>query len=374
MQHSSLRKTILILAANPTDTARLRLDEEIREIDNGLRMAKRRDQFNLAQRWAVRSEDMRRALLEVEPQIVHFCGHGYGNDGLAVENDSGKMQLVPTKALGNFFMLFKEHVECVVLNACYSEAQAVAISQHIPYVIGMSQAIGDRAAIEFAVGFYDALGAGRSYEDAYAFGCNAIALRGIRDDLIPAIKYKSSVSTSLQRPPLKPTPGSDQKTLYVNKGSAQPSRINQAPIPWNISSLRSAPSQTDLNSLASFPAQNVNVLRKVWPFLGLIMLTWLIVGIISRPDPWGEWDLPALMIPGLMGGLLSGLFEGLARRRICSSTPWDKIFQMCFVSGLVGLLAWSIVGRLSTDYKTIAGLFSGIAINLYILLSFSNRG
>lgn len=31
----------------------------------------------------------------------------------------------------------------------------------------MSQAIGDRAAIEFTVGFYDALGAGRSFEDAY---------------------------------------------------------------------------------------------------------------------------------------------------------------------------------------------------------------
>ncbi|MCV3215458.1 hypothetical protein OGM63_18390 [Plectonema radiosum NIES-515] len=32
-----------------------------------------------------------------------------------------------------------------------------AIAQHIDYVIGMNQAIGDRAALEFSVGFYDAL-------------------------------------------------------------------------------------------------------------------------------------------------------------------------------------------------------------------------
>jgi hypothetical protein len=32
--------------------------------------------------------------------------------------------------------------------------QAEAIVKHIPYVIGMSKAIGDKAAIEFAVGFY----------------------------------------------------------------------------------------------------------------------------------------------------------------------------------------------------------------------------
>ena len=44
-----------------------------------------------------------------------------------------------------------------MLNGCYSQVQAEAIAQHIPSVIGMSQAIGDRAAIELAVGFYDAL-------------------------------------------------------------------------------------------------------------------------------------------------------------------------------------------------------------------------
>ena len=61
-------------------------------------------------------------------------------------------------------------MKCVVLNACYSVAQANAISKHIDYVVGMKKAIGDEAAIKFAVGFYDALGAGRDFETAYKFG------------------------------------------------------------------------------------------------------------------------------------------------------------------------------------------------------------
>ncbi len=69
-------KTILILSANPKDTVRLRLDEEVREIDEGLRRAKYRDRFFIHSKWAVRLRDFRRALLDYEPQIVHFCGMG----------------------------------------------------------------------------------------------------------------------------------------------------------------------------------------------------------------------------------------------------------------------------------------------------------
>ncbi|GAB1537871.1 hypothetical protein NUACC21_05260 [Scytonema sp. NUACC21] len=46
MSKNTRVKTILLLAANPTDTFRLRLDEELREIDEGLRRANKRKQFN----------------------------------------------------------------------------------------------------------------------------------------------------------------------------------------------------------------------------------------------------------------------------------------------------------------------------------------
>lgn len=70
--------------------------------------------------------------------------------------------------------------------------QAEAIHQYINCVIGMNQAIGDRAAIEFAVGFYDGLGAGRSYADAFEFGLAAIDLEGIPETATPQLKQRPS--------------------------------------------------------------------------------------------------------------------------------------------------------------------------------------
>jgi hypothetical protein len=108
-----------------------------------------------------------------------------------VENDQGEASEVPIEALAELFELCAGQIECVVLNACYSEAQADAIARYIPYVIGMGASVSDDAALEFAIGFYDALGAGRSVEEAFRFGRNAIALKGIPEHLAPVQKKKS---------------------------------------------------------------------------------------------------------------------------------------------------------------------------------------
>jgi CHAT domain-containing protein len=201
-------RTLLILAANPKGTERLRLDEEVKRIEQELERSKKRDQFKLVVKWAVTDDDLRRAMLDHEPEIVHFSGHGVGSgrggagrdfivdqedetSGLVFEDDSGYVQRISGDALARLFALFADSVKCVVLNACYSEVQANAISQHIDYVVGMKKAIGDEAAIKFAVGFYDALGAGRDFDLAYKFGCIAIDLKGIPEYLTPVLKKKS---------------------------------------------------------------------------------------------------------------------------------------------------------------------------------------
>lgn len=180
-------QTILFLAANPKETGRLRLDQELRDIAEGLQRAQKRDQFTLEQRLAVRPRDIQRAMLDVGPQIIHFSGHGAGEEGLVFEDEIGKAKLVNGSSLAGLFDLFSDQIQCVVLNGCYSEVQAKAIAQHIPYVIGMNKAIGDQAAIAFAVGFYDALGAGRDVEFAYRLGCNSIRMEGIAGHLTPVL-------------------------------------------------------------------------------------------------------------------------------------------------------------------------------------------
>jgi hypothetical protein len=79
-------QAILFLGANPKDTGRLRLDQELRDITEGLQRAQKCDQFNLKQKWAVRPRDIQRAILDEQPQIVHFSGHGEGEAGLVFED------------------------------------------------------------------------------------------------------------------------------------------------------------------------------------------------------------------------------------------------------------------------------------------------
>ena len=189
LQNNMTRK-ILFLASNPTNTGRLRLDKEAREVDEGLRRSSERRQFDLSVKFAITVGDLRRALLDHSPRIVHFSGHGTGGGGIVVEDGDGEAYEIPKDALAGLFELFAGQIECVVLNACYSDVQADAIARHVPYVVGMNASVSDKAAIEFAVGFYDALGAGKSVEEAFRFGRNAIALKGIPEDLIPILKKK----------------------------------------------------------------------------------------------------------------------------------------------------------------------------------------
>lgn len=191
MPRKNQKKRILILSVNPKLTSKLRLDEEVCEIDQALRRAHKRDRFELIQRWAVTPRELQRAILEETPEIVHFSGHGVGKEGLALEDEIGQVKLVNGEALVGLFELFADHVKCVVLNACYAEIQAEVIKQHIDYVIGMNQPIGDRAAIEFAVGFYDAVGADKDYEFAYKLGCSSIRLAGIKEADTPVLKKKA---------------------------------------------------------------------------------------------------------------------------------------------------------------------------------------
>ena len=178
---------ILFLSADPTDASRLRLGEELREIQEKLQLAKLRERFTLEQRMSARPADISQALLDVQPQIVHFSGHGTTTGALCFENLIGEIHPVEPDALAALFEEFADQVDCVILNACYSEIQANAISKNISCVIGMNKAIGDRAAIAFAIGFYQALGAGRTADEAYRLGRAQIRLQGIPEHLTPVL-------------------------------------------------------------------------------------------------------------------------------------------------------------------------------------------
>ncbi len=68
-------------------------------------------------------------------------------------------------------------VQCVVLNACFSEVQAAEVARHAGCVVGLFAEVRDSAAIEFARGFYGALAWGQSIQAAFDLGVAQVKSR-----------------------------------------------------------------------------------------------------------------------------------------------------------------------------------------------------
>lgn len=182
---------ILIVTANPNKTNSLQLELEVKEIQNAIALSKYRDKFRIVSHSAVTPEELRRALL-CRPQIIHFSGHGLGEDGIVLEDQSRNIQVVETEAISTLLEIFSDTTHCVILNACHTDVQAKLMSRYIPYVIGMKTSVNDISAINFSVGFYDAIGAGESFELAYKLGCNAIHLLRLPGSQIPSF-YRNEI-------------------------------------------------------------------------------------------------------------------------------------------------------------------------------------
>jgi hypothetical protein len=167
---------ILFLGANSTG-APLDLEREVSRIEQDLRMARNRDALEFRHVGAVTSDTLMQAMLDERPTIVHFAGHGE-SDGILLRDEVGNPRLVSGEALASLFALFGKTVRCVVLNACWSQAQATAIRHHVPHVIGTRAAIPDDASLAFSAGFYKAVAAGEDIPFAFEAGKARVRMEG----------------------------------------------------------------------------------------------------------------------------------------------------------------------------------------------------
>lgn len=129
--------------------------------------------LTVVQRFAVRLDQIQKELLKQKPQILHFSGHG-DVGVLAFEDRDGTTRLLEGKVLGDIVASYG-NLECIVLNACFSEDVAKSCALHVQTVIGSTEAINDAAAAKFTYAFYQALAYGRSYENAFQMGRNEVA-------------------------------------------------------------------------------------------------------------------------------------------------------------------------------------------------------
>ena len=187
---------ILFLAANPSGTGQLALDQEAREIDAKIWSSEHRDSLELITKWAVRPDDLLHYLNQHRPHVVHFSGHGSASDEIILNDDQDQPKPVSKTALRALFRTLKDNIRVVVLNACFSRPQARAIVGEIDCAIGMTKGIGDEAAITFAASFYRAIGFGRSVQEAFEQGVAALLLEGIPEEKTPKLLVRDGVDAS----------------------------------------------------------------------------------------------------------------------------------------------------------------------------------
>lgn len=148
------------------DDQPLRIDREIKEIEQKLRASTYRDQVKFHAHQATQNADLIDLLNQHDPDIVHFSGHG-NRSSLLFEGPDGQPQPLRSDQLGLFLQVVRKPIQLVVFNACLSADQAEAATEHVSAAIGMDETIRDDSAKTFAGQFYRSLAEGNSLQNSF---------------------------------------------------------------------------------------------------------------------------------------------------------------------------------------------------------------
>lgn len=159
-------------------------------------MSEYRDTLKFETRWAVRTDDLLQAINETNPTIIHFSGHGSMSGNIVLQNPDGTPKLLTPDTISQAIATVSDGVRLIFFNACYSEAQAKSIINHIDVAIGMSDSIRDDTACIFAAQFYSSLGFGLSVEQAFNQAKAELILESLPGEDIPKLYSKDKSSTN----------------------------------------------------------------------------------------------------------------------------------------------------------------------------------
>ena len=166
--------SVLVLNATPDDMGRIRVDKEAALLEEQLEMVlKPKRYLRIIKRFAVRIDQIQKELLNHEPKILHFSGHG-DTGVLFFEDRNGNTVELDGEVLADILAAYG-NLECVVLHACFTEEIAQACAKHVSVVVGSSSSINDTTAPKFTYAFYQALAHGRPYRNAFEMGRAEVA-------------------------------------------------------------------------------------------------------------------------------------------------------------------------------------------------------
>jgi len=221
--------------------------------------------------------DLQRVLRQGPWHVFHFIGHG-GFDSqreegfLALCNESGERDDLRATQLAR---LIADHapLRLVVLNACeggrssqediFSSTASILLRGGVPAVLAMQYAITDRAALEFAQTFYEALSDGIPVDTAVAEGRLAISL-AFEDTIewgTPVLYLRAENGVLFDV---------DKTARIQARAAVQPSMPVEPP----------APTQAEPAAPASQTGPRLKKIDRRWWAGGAVLLVFLFLGIL----------------------------------------------------------------------------------------------
>lgn len=201
-QRRELRKRkklkILYLTSSPDKRDQLRVDLEVRKVQDHIRGSIYRDSIEILVRPAADTDAIIEGLNDHRPQIIHFSGHG-SNDG--IELDDGRVAAASYRRL-SYDLLARAIAatdsppSVVVLNSCESSGARRHLLDVAPILVTMRTSISDLSATAFAPKFYAALASGQSVKSAFEQGKLAVAIVSLTEKDTPELHCTPSKNPS----------------------------------------------------------------------------------------------------------------------------------------------------------------------------------
>lgn len=187
---------VLYLTANPVPASHLRVDAEVRMVQEAIQSSKYRDNITLHFRPAADLDSLTKGLNDHRPQVVHFSGHG--NEG-EIAADTGKLgqsnvQTLPFGLLAKAIAATDNPPDVVVLNSCKSSAAKNTLLPTVKIIIAMRDSVSDIAAANFAQNFYAAIASGQSVKAGFDQGKVAVEVASISEADTPELHCASGVN------------------------------------------------------------------------------------------------------------------------------------------------------------------------------------
>ena len=230
------------------------------------------------------------------------------------------------EALGDLFRYRRGKIRLVILNACFTRSEAVAISQHIDCVIGTNTSISDKAARVFAARFYQSLAEGAGVQQAFDDARVELKIEGIHEantlELLAHDEVDPSKLVLLDSPANPPEKAVAELVPFSNR----PAAVDKA-LQWSLANRLTL--FLVLGALAVILAAPFGLSQWIHALTGSRAVAWVlpllpiasVIGLHSVPDYLKKRKARRLVDEGVFGRLKA---PGFFRIHPYGDTPQDR--------------------------------------------------